>query len=95
MTKPRGIEWLEDQTGESLDRQAPVSEGRHLSLRIPTDLADRLEAYAAARHESVSSAARRLLLDGLVRGVDADRDAIDAAISVLESVRGGLDRRTG
>lgn len=95
MTKPRGIRWLEEQTGESLDRESQVGEGKHLSLRVPADLADRLGRYAADRGENVSHAARRLLTEGLERGEHPDREALDTAISVLEGVRGDLERRTG
>lgn len=94
MSKPRGIEWLEDQTGEELPRdRAPLSEGKHLSLRVPSDLGTALETYAAERGESVSQVARRLISDGLARSANPDREAIDSAIALLESVRDADDRR--
>ena len=96
MTKPRAIEWLEQETGQELDRhRAPLSEGKHLSLRVPADLGAQLDAYAAERGESVSQVARRLIVDGLARLRNPDRDALDSAIAVLESVRDADRRRAG
>lgn len=93
MTKPRAIEWLEQETGEKLDRgRAPLSEGKHLSMRVPADLGAELEAYAIERGESVSQVARRLIAEGLARIKDPDRGALDNAIAVLESMK-DLDRR--
>jgi predicted transcriptional regulator len=94
MTKPQGIQWLEEQTGETLDPpRTPPSEGKHLSVRLSGDLVKELEEYAAARGESVSQVARRLIKDGLDRTSDPDQDAIDQAIAVLEAVKG--QRRAG
>lgn len=94
MSKPRGIKWLEEQTGEELlQHRAPLSEGKHLSLRVPSELANALEAYAAEHGESVSQVARRLISDGLARLEHPDREAIDNAIALLESVRDADDRR--
>jgi metal-responsive CopG/Arc/MetJ family transcriptional regulator len=90
MKKPRGIEWLEEQTGETLDPPVgPVPEGKHLSVRLSGDLVKELEEYAASRGESVSQVARRLIRDGLSRINDPDREAIDHAIAVLEAVKAG------
>ena len=94
MTKPRGVEWLEEQTGQTLEKGHLASEGRHLSLRVSRDLSVRLERYAADRGESVSQAARRLIGDGLEAADNPDRRAIDAAISVLENMRGDLGSRS-
>jgi len=92
MSKPRGVKWLEDQTGQRLDRTARSSEeGRHLSLRIPTSLYDQLERLAAQRSETVSQAARRLLTEGIAHVNDPDREAIDTAIAALERLRSSTD----
>jgi predicted DNA-binding protein len=91
MTKPRGVEWLEEQTGQRLDREAPGAEGRHLSLRIPTRLYDELERLATERSETVSQTARRLLTDGIAHVNDPDREAIDTAIAALEKLRRSTD----
>jgi len=94
MTKSRVIEWLEQETGETLDPPGtPIPEGRHLSVRLSADLVGQLEEYAAARGESISQVARRLIKDGLDRAKDPDRDAIDQAIAVLEAVK--IQRRAG
>ena len=89
MSKPRGVGWLERETGQKLERQAPLSgdEGRHLSLRVPADLLGRLEQLAVQRNETISQTARRLLADGLGRIDDPDREAIDTAIAALEKLR--------
>ena len=89
MTKPRGVRWLEEQTGQPLNRHAQI-EGKHLSLRIPGDLAERLAHYAGQRNHTVSEAARRLLSEGLERAEHPDAEAIDAAIALLEGVRSDL-----
>ncbi len=88
MTKSRGIEWLESETGQSLER-VPLSgdDGRHLSLRIPVVLFDQLERLAAQRDETVSQVARRLLGEGVARITNPDRAALDTAIEILERAR--------
>lgn len=63
---------------------------RHLSLRLPTELYRRLEAFAVDGNESVSRAARRLLSDGLE---PPGHQAIDQAISTMLLVRGQLEQR--
>jgi hypothetical protein len=71
-----------------------VATSRHVSMRIPLELYERLEGLATDGHESVSQCARRLLADGLEA---PDRDAIDDAISALLLVRRQLaeqDRAT-
>lgn len=60
------------------------STSRHVSMRVPVELYERLEQLAHGGHESVSQCARRLLADGLEA---PDRDAIDDAISALLLVR--------
>jgi hypothetical protein len=50
MAKPKAIQWLEEQTGESIDfTPEPDTAGRdrHLSVRVPSELADRLAADVA------------------------------------------------
>lgn len=63
---------------------------RHISIRLPTELYQRLEALAANGNETVSQAARRLLSEGLE---PADQDAIDQTISTLLLVRDQLLQR--
>ncbi len=64
-----------------------LERSRHVSMRVPIELFVRLEALAAERNESVSQAARRLLSSGLE---PPGRDAFDAVISTLLSVRDQL-----
>lgn len=92
MSKPRGVEWIERETGQELVRAAVSGEvGRHLSLRVSSDLFVGLEELAVERGETVSQLARRLLTEGLAQHANPDRDGIDAAIATLERVRRGLD----
>ena len=94
MTKSRVIEWLEQETGETLGPPgSPPPDGKHLSVRVSGELVRELEEYAAARGQSISQVARRLIRDGLDRTKDPDRDAIDQAIAVLEAVKD--QRRAG
>lgn len=89
MTKPRGIAWLEDQTGQQLDQPSSQAKSRHVSIRVPDELFVQLERLAALRNESVSQCARRLLVDGLV---DQRQPAtvIDDAITALQRARDQL-----
>lgn len=91
MTKTRGITWLEEQTGERLERPVdPPPAGRHLSIRVPAALLDELEDVAREHGETVSHAARRLLAESLRRRQEPDQAAIDAAIATLEGIRSRL-----
>lgn len=92
MTKPRGVRWLEQETGQRLERESVSGdEGRHLSLRVANRLHEQLVALAAERNESVSQTARRLLDEGLARRGDPDREALDVAIAALERLRRSHD----
>ncbi|MGH9243933.1 MAG: hypothetical protein ACRD29_06390 [Acidimicrobiales bacterium] len=91
MTKPRGVKWLEDQTGETLDKSSPSTEaGRHLSVCLPGPLVSQLEALASQRGEALSQVTRRLVADGLARASNPDREALDTAIAALEQLRNRL-----
>ena len=89
MTKPRGIAWLEEQTDQQLDSPSAPPKSRHVSIRVPDELFDRLERLAAQRSESVSQCARRLLVDGLVDEREPTA-AIDDAITALQRARDQL-----
>ena len=92
MSKPRGILWLEEQTGQTLDMpetMPPAPKGRHVSIRVPDELYAQLETAAAASSESVSQTARRLLAEGLTQRTDTET-AIDAAIAALTEARARL-----
>ena len=92
MSKPRGILWLEQQTGQTLDLPAsmpPAPKGRHVSIRVSDELYAQLEAAAAMSSESVSQTARRILADGLTKRSDAET-AIDDAIDALTKAKAHL-----
>lgn len=60
MSKPRGILWLEEQTGQTLEppEETPsATKGRHVSIRVSDELHSQLEAAAAINSESVSQTA--------------------------------------
>jgi predicted transcriptional regulator len=89
MSKPKGIQWLEEQTGARLDYEhRTVAQERHLSVRLSDDLANGLDSMAAERSVTVSHLVRDLLTEVLaqrqaVASLDAkalaDRLAADAA----------------
>lgn len=65
MAKPKPIQWLETQTGESIPyaSEEPTSEGRerHLSVRVDRTMAAALDAMAAERGVTISQMVRELL----------------------------------
>jgi hypothetical protein len=63
MAKPKAIQWLENETGQTIDFVAePASAGeRHLSVRLPDELAAGLTELALERSLSVSQLVRQLL----------------------------------
>jgi type IV secretory pathway protease TraF len=66
---------------------AAEAESRHLSARVPHPLYAQLEQLANERGETVSQVARTLIIDGLARQQNPDRDALDAAIATLQQLR--------
>ena len=92
MSRPQLIEWLENETGEQLDRPpATAPKSRHVSIRVPEELFRQLEVVAASRNETVSQAARRMLLDGLA-APSSTEEAIDTAIASLLAARDRLGK---
>ncbi len=92
MSKPRGILWLEEQTGQTLDMPETMPaapKGRHVSIRVSDELYAQLEAAAAMGSESVSQTARRILADGLTQRSDTET-AIDDAIAALTKAKAQL-----
>ena len=90
MAKPKAIQWLEEQTGETIAYTPEVieSQDRHLSVRLAGDLAASLDAMAAERGLTLSHLVRELLADTVahratVANLDgrelADRLAADVA----------------
>lgn len=77
MTKPKAIQWLEEQTGTTIDYPSPVpTRERHLSVRLSDDLAAGLDRLADERGLSVSQLVRELV-----------REAVDqrASVTALDS----------
>jgi len=70
MAKPKAIQWLEKQTGESIPYapEGPASEGRerHLSVRVDRTMAAALDAMAAERGVTVSQLVRELIAQSVV-----------------------------
>jgi len=70
MAKPKAIQWLENQTGESIPYypEEPASEGRerHLSVRVDRTMATALDAMAAERGVTVSQLVRELITQAVV-----------------------------
>ncbi len=90
MAKPKAIQWLESETGQTIDYSPPVesAQDRHLSVRVTSELAAELEGLASERNLSVSQLVRDLLADAVARrqavaGLDTqglvDRLAADVA----------------
>ena len=69
MAKPKAFEWLEEQTGESIDyvpEEAPSSD-RHLSVRVNGELAAGLNVMARERNVSVSQLVRELVSEAVAQ----------------------------
>ncbi len=92
MAKPKAIQWLENQTGESIAYapEEPASEGRerHLSVRVDQMMSMALDEMAAEHGVSVSQLVRDLIAEAVAErqvttGLDAqalvDRLAADVA----------------
>jgi predicted HicB family RNase H-like nuclease len=92
MAKPKAIQWLEKETGQSIpyvsDEQESEGRERHLSVRVDRTMAVALDAMAAERSVTVSQLVRELLAQAVTErqttaGLDAhaliDRLAADVA----------------
>lgn len=91
--KPKPIRWLEEQTGQTVaypeaDAVDTAPHDRHLSVRLPNELALALEALAAERGVKLSHLVRDVLSEAVgqrssVAALDAralaDRLAADVA----------------
>lgn len=97
MSKPRGLRWLEEQTGQEIPYEEPaepaVSRGRHLSVRLDGDLAAGLDAIAAARGVPVSEYVRRLLAAAVERDRSAHADDADVLLQRIEGDLAEVRRR--
>ena len=67
MAKPKAIQWLEEQTGQTIEYAAEPNAGqdRHLSVRLAGELARGLDAMAAERGLTVSHLVRELLAEAV------------------------------
>ena len=92
MAKPKAIQWLEKETGQSIpdvpEDQVAAGRERHLSVRVDRTMAVALDAMAAERGVTVSQLVRELLAQTVTErestaGLDAqalvDRLAADVA----------------
>ena len=63
MPKPKAIQWLEEQTSQTIDYTpaAQAGQDRHLSVRLTGELAASLEAMATERGLTTSHLVRELL----------------------------------
>ncbi len=67
MAKPKAIQWIEEQTGETIDYRPDVTvdRDRHLSVRLTGELATGLDAMAAERGLTLSHLVRELLAEAV------------------------------
>jgi predicted HicB family RNase H-like nuclease len=65
MTKPRAIQWLEVQTGQTIDYEPDTSQDRHVSVRLTKELGARLDTMATERDIKVSQLIRELLSEAI------------------------------
>lgn len=90
MAKPKAIQWLEEQTGETIAYSPEVAavHDRHLSVRLTGDLAANLDAMAVERGLTLSHLVRELLAEAVAQRTTvakldgqalADRLAADVA----------------
>ena len=65
--KPTAIQWLEEQTGQTIDYtpEVPTGQDRHLSVRLTSELGAGLDAMAAERGLTVSHLVRELLTEAV------------------------------
>ena len=67
MAKPKAIQWLEEQTGQTIDYTpgAMAGQDRHLSVRLTGELATGLDAMAFERGLTLSHLVRELLAEAV------------------------------
>jgi hypothetical protein len=65
MTKPQAIQWLELQTGQTINYEPDTSQDRHVSVRLTNDLGARLDTFAAERGIKVPQLIRALLSEAI------------------------------
>jgi hypothetical protein len=96
MTKPKAIQWLEQETQQDIEylpTLEPTGVDRHLSVRLPGDLAQRLERVAENEGLTVSQFIRTLIvaatqpLDpggtvGLIKRIESDAKELRRCLSV-------------
>ena len=95
MAKPKPIQWLEKETGQSIpfapDEQPAEGHERHLSVRVDRTMAVALDAMAAERGVTVSQLVRELLAHAVTeRQSTAALDAqalVDRLVADVAEVR--------
>lgn len=78
--KPSLIRWLEEETGEEIPYtpEEPGAQPRHLSVRLPDDLAVGMDLLASERGVTASQLVRDLLSEALAkRHATASLDAVE------------------
>jgi hypothetical protein len=93
MTKPKAIQWLEDQTGETIPYPSEPTESRerHLSVRVDLSMADALDEITADRGVTVSQLVRDLVAEAVearrrTQAMDA-RELVDRLTADVAEVR--------
>jgi hypothetical protein len=95
MAKPKAIQWLEQQTGQSIDYTAERAnaQDRHLSVRLTGDLAAGLETMAAERGLTLSHLVRELLAEAIGQRAEVARLDSGALADRLEADVAEVRRR--
>jgi len=95
MAKPKAIQWLEQQTGQTIDYTAERAnaQDRHLSVRLTGDLAAGLEAMAAERGLTLSHLVRELLAEAIGQRAEVARLDNGALADRLEADVAEVRRR--
>jgi predicted DNA-binding protein len=84
--KTRLVTWLEAETGKPLTTPA-TSNDRQVSIRVPVELYERIDAIARDCGETVSQTMRKLVAESIDRIDHPDAVAIDTAIAALQQLR--------
>lgn len=95
------IEWFEQKTGEPIGDmiaalnlpEPPPETDRHLSVRLPNELAERLRLYAQSHGDTVSQAVRTLVEEALGRHEAAGKATDTDLIAQLDDTVAEVKRR--
>ena len=100
MAKPKAIQWLEEQTGETIAYTPEVieSQDRHLSVRLAGDLAASLDSMAAERGLRAGGAGQpgaAALLEAMGKRLPSELNADGDAVAACAVLRGKLAALAG